>query len=61
MLTAEHLRFARQVGATHIVAHPPGSATPANAELIAKYGRAAGHGLSDPNDPLWTYAGLRDL
>jgi mannonate dehydratase len=61
MLTAEHLRFARQVGATHIVAHPPGSATPANAELIAKYGRAAGHGLSDPNDPLWTYEGLRDL
>src|SRR5262245_14199352 len=61
MLTAEHLRFARQVGATHIVAHPPGSATPAAAELLAKYGKAAGGGLSDPNDPLWTYEGLRDL
>jgi len=61
MLTAESLRFARQVGATHIVAHPPGSATPANEALLAKYGRQAGHGLSDPNDPIWTYEGLRDL
>jgi mannonate dehydratase len=61
MLTAESLRFARQVGATHIVAHPPGSGGPANDALLAKYGRQAGHGLSDPNDPLWTYDGLRDL
>ena len=61
MLTADSLRFARQVGATHIVAHPPGSATPANEQLLAKYGRQAGHGLSDPNDPIWTYEGLRDL
>jgi mannonate dehydratase len=61
MLTADSLRFARQVGATHIVAHPPGSATPANEQLLAKYGRQAGHGLSDPNDPIWTYDGLRDL
>ena len=28
MLTPEGLRFARQVGATHIVAHPPGSSRP---------------------------------
>jgi len=61
MLTADSLRFARQVGATHIVAHPPGSATPANEQLLVKYGRQAGHGLSDPNDPIWTYEGLRDL
>jgi mannonate dehydratase len=61
MLTADSLRFARQVGATHIVAHPPGSASPANEQLLAKYGRQAGHGLSDPNDPIWTYEGLRDL
>ena len=61
MLTAESLRFARQVGATHIVAHPPGSASPANDALMAKYGRQAGHGLSDPNDPIWTYERLRDL
>ena len=61
MLTPENLRFARQVGATHIVAHPPGSAGPANDQLMAKYGKQAGHGLSDPNDPLWTYEGLRDL
>lgn len=61
MLTTEGLRFARQAGATHIVAHPPGSAGPANDALLAKYGRLAGHGLSDPNDPLWTYEGLRDL
>ncbi len=61
MLTPEALRFARQVGATHIVVHPPGSATPAAEQLLAKYGRQAGHGLSDPDDPIWTYAGLRDL
>ena len=61
MLTPESLRFARQVGATHIVAHPPGSAGPANDALMAKYGQQAGGGLSDPNDPIWTYEGLRDL
>jgi mannonate dehydratase len=61
MLTADNLRFARQVGATHIVAHPPGSAGPANDALIAKYGKQAGGGLSDPHDPIWTYDGLRDL
>ena len=61
MLTPESLRFARQVGATHIVAHPPGSAGPANDALMAKFGQQAGGGLSDPNDPIWTYEGLRDL
>ena len=61
MLSADALRFARQVGATHIVVHPPGSASTANEQLMAKYGRQAGHGLSDPNDPIWTYDGLRDL
>ena len=61
MLTPEALRFARQVGATHIVVHPPGSVTPAAEQFRAKYGPQAGHGLSDPDDPIWTYAGLRDL
>src|SRR5215831_6053031 len=61
MLTPENMRFARQAGATHVVVHPPGSAGPANDALLAQYGKLAGHGLSDPNDPLWTYEGLRDL
>ena len=61
MLTPDGLRFARQVGATHIVAHLPGSASAANDQLLATYGKQAGHGLSDPNDPIWTYDGLRDL
>jgi mannonate dehydratase len=61
MLTPEGLRFARQAGATHIVAHPPGSASAASEQLKVKYGKQAGHGLSDPNDPIWTYDGLRDL
>jgi len=61
MLNASELKFARQVGATHIVAHMPGIASEKGAQIIATYGKKAGHGFSAPDDPLWTYEGLRDL
>ena len=61
MLNANELKFAKQVGATHIVAHMPGIATEKGAEMAAKYGKKLGHGYSAPDDPMWTYEGLRDL
>lgn len=61
MLTRDGLRFARQVGATHIVAHLPGSNSAASDQLRASFGNLAGHGLSEADDPIWTYDGLRDL
>jgi mannonate dehydratase len=54
MLTAENFRFARQAGATHIVAHIPG--------LLAKADAPPGcWGVTDPTLPYWTYEDLRDL
>lgn len=54
MLTAENFRFARQAGATHIVAHIPG--------LLAKQDAPPGcWGISDPSLPYWSYEDLRDL
>ena len=54
MLTAENFRFARQAGATHIVAHIPG--------LLAQKDAPPGcWGISDPTLPYWTYEDLRDL
>ncbi len=61
MLNASELKFARQVGATHIVAHMPGIASDKGAQITATYGKKAGHGFSAPDDPMWTYEGLRDL
>ena len=62
MLDSANLRFARQTGATHIVAHMPGDVSERNTALMAAYGERAGHGLAaGADDPLWTYAGLRDL
>jgi mannonate dehydratase len=62
MLDSTNLRFARQAGATHIVAHMPGDVTDRNTELMTAYGERSGHGLAaSPDDPLWTYEGLRDL
>lgn len=54
MLTAENFRFARQAGATHIVAHIPGLLPKANAP-------AGCWGITDPTLPYWTYEDLRDL
>lgn len=54
MLTAENFRFAKQAGASHVVAHIPG--------LLPKAKAPAGcWGISDPTLPYWTYEDLRDL
>ncbi|MCE7986761.1 MAG: D-mannonate dehydratase [Caldilinea sp. CFX5] len=54
MLTAENFRFARQAGATHVVAHIPA--------LLPKAKAPAGcWGVTDPTLPYWTYEDLRDL
>ena len=60
LLTPEHLRFAKQAGCTHIIAHIPGQFTRGD-EIITSDDADAGFGLSDPNDPMWSYEGLRDL
>jgi len=61
LLTPEHLRFARQAGVTHIVAALPGQFVREGARIITSDNAEAGFGLSDPDDPIWTYEGLRDL
>lgn len=54
MLTAENFRFAKQAGASHVVAHIPG--------LLSKAKAPAGcWGITDPTLPYWTYEDLRDL
>ena len=62
MLSPADVRFAKQVGATHIVAHMPAMNSAATEQLKATYGEAAiGFGVIDPDDAMWTYEGLRDL
>lgn len=61
LLTSENLRFARQAGATHIIAHLPGQFVRAGAKIITSDDDRAGFGLSVPDDPIWTTRGLRDL
>jgi len=61
MLKPEYVRFAKQAGATHIVAHMPGEfARAANSVSTAGDG-TRGFGVARPGDPIWTYEGLRDL
>lgn len=61
LLTPENLRFAKQAGATHIVAHLPGHFTRGDAKIITSDNAQAGFGISEADDPIWTYEGLRDL
>ncbi|NWG18758.1 MAG: mannonate dehydratase [Chloroflexi bacterium] len=61
LLTPENLRFARQAGATHIVAHIPGGFRRDAQKIITADLAQAGFGVSDPDDPIWTSEGLRDL
>lgn len=61
LLTPENLRFARQAGCTHIVAHLPGQFTRGGAKIITSDNANAGFGASPTDDPIWTYEGLRDL
>jgi mannonate dehydratase len=60
LLTPENLRFARQAGCTHIVAHLPGHFTRGD-KIITSDNANAGFGISEVDDPIWTYEGLRDL
>ncbi len=61
MLTPEYFRFAKQAGATHIVAHMPGAFTRGSGKIITSDDGARGFGVDTPDDPIWTYEGLRDL
>jgi mannonate dehydratase len=62
LLNPQHLRFAKQAGATHIVAHIPGRfADSARQQIITSDRTGEGFGVSDPDDPIWTFEGLRDL
>jgi D-mannonate dehydratase len=61
LLTPENLRFARQAGCTHIVAHLPGHFTRGGSKIITSDNADAGFGISEADDPIWTYEGLRDL
>ncbi len=60
MLNSEHFRFAKQAGASHIVAHIVGNFNKKGATTTS--GSAAhGFGISDPEDDIWRYEGMRDL
>jgi mannonate dehydratase len=58
MLTTDNFRFAKQVGATHIVAHIVGNF---NKQQNTTAGGAAGFGVSDPEEHIWSADGMRDL
>lgn len=61
LLTPENLRFARQAGCTHIVAHLPGHFEREGEKIITSDNAEAGFGYSEADDPLWSFEGLRDL
>jgi mannonate dehydratase len=63
MLTAENFRFARQAGATHIVAHVVGHFNSVEAqERISTGGsKDLGFGYSMPDPNSWSYEWMRDL
>ncbi|HTU03364.1 MAG TPA: mannonate dehydratase [Candidatus Sulfotelmatobacter sp.] len=60
LLTSETLRFARQAGVTHVVAHLPGQFSRGD-DILTSDQAAWGFGVSQPDDPLWRYEGLRNL
>ena len=60
LLTPENLRFAKQAGCTHIVAHLPGHFTRGD-KIITSDNAEAGFGVSEADDPIWSYEGLADL
>jgi mannonate dehydratase len=61
LLTPPHLQFARQAGATHIVAHIPGRFTRAGDQIITSDQEAYGFGISIAEDAIWSYEGLLEL
>src|SRR5258708_11918289 len=60
LLTQENFRFARQAGATHIVAHLVGYFSK-RSELDTSGTLDQGWGVVEPREELWTYEGLRAL
>jgi mannonate dehydratase len=60
MFTPEYLRFAKQAGVSHIVAHIPGDFVRDDTILTSDNGDY-GFGFDRIDDPIWTYEGLRDL
>jgi mannonate dehydratase len=62
MLNREHYRFARQCGATHIVAHVVGHFKRADAKVLTTDGsRDYGFGISAPDEHAWSYEWMRAL
>jgi len=62
MLTEENFRFAKQAGATHIVAHVVGNFKKAGSDSFVTDGSMDyGFGLSDPPEDLFTYEWFREL
>jgi len=61
MLTTENFRYARQVGATHVVAHMPGRFAREKQTVITSDQKNVGFGVVEGDDPIWSYDGLRDL
>lgn len=61
MMTSSNFRFARQAGATHIVAHVVGYFNTANARNSTVDQSHVGWGLSMPDPSSWTYEWMRDL
>ena len=62
MLTEDNFRFAKQAGATHIVAHIVGHfKRPGNEQFVTDGTRDYGFGVSDPIDGTWNYEWFRDL
>lgn len=61
LITPENLRFAKQAGCTHIVAHLPGYFSRDMAEIITSDMGDTGFGYSQADNPVWTFEGLRDL
>ena len=61
LLNRETLRFARQAGVTHIVAHLPGHFVREDSKIITSDQAAYGFGVSEADDPIWTAEGLSAL
>jgi mannonate dehydratase len=61
LLTPETLRFARQAGATQVVAHLPGHFARGGGKVITSDDAAWGFGVSEADDPVWSAEGLQRL
>jgi len=60
MFSPEYVRFARQAGATHIVAHMPGEFSRGKQTITSDH-EQTGFGMTQSDDPIWTYKGLSEL